>query len=38
MILASWYERRQAVDSVAATEVPMGAKALLDSAKWGQYA
>lgn len=38
MILASWYERRQAVDSVAATEVPMGAKALLDSAKWGNYA
>lgn len=38
MIIAAWYERRQAVDSVSATEVPMGAKALLDSAKWGQYA
>jgi uncharacterized phiE125 gp8 family phage protein len=37
MIVATWYERRQAVDSTSASEVPMGAKALLDSAKWGSY-
>lgn len=37
MLVATWYERRQAIDSVSATEVPMGAKALLDSARWGAY-
>jgi uncharacterized phiE125 gp8 family phage protein len=37
MLVATWYERRQAIDSVSATEVPIGAKALLDSARWGAY-
>jgi uncharacterized phiE125 gp8 family phage protein len=37
MLVASWYERRQAVDSVSANEVPIGAKALLDFARWGSY-
>lgn len=37
MLVATWYERRQAVDSVSATEVPIGAKALLDFARWGSY-
>lgn len=37
MLIGTWYERRQAVDSVSATEVPMGAKALLDFARWGAY-
>jgi uncharacterized phiE125 gp8 family phage protein len=37
MLVATWYERRQAVDSTSASEVPMGAKALLDSARWGAY-
>lgn len=37
MLVGTWYERRQAVDSVSASEVPMGAKALLDSARWGAY-
>jgi uncharacterized phiE125 gp8 family phage protein len=37
MLVATWYERRQAIDNVSASEVPMGAKALLDSARWGSY-
>lgn len=37
MLVGTWYERRQAVDSVSATEVPMGARALLDFARWGAY-
>lgn len=37
MLVGTWYERRQAVDSVTASELPIGAKALLDSARWGAY-
>lgn len=37
MLIGTWYERRQAVDSVSASELPLGAKALLDSARWGAY-
>lgn len=37
MLVGTWYERRQAIDSVSASELPLGAKALLDSAKWGSY-
>jgi uncharacterized phiE125 gp8 family phage protein len=37
MLLAFWYERRQAVDSMSSSQSPYGVKALLDSAKWGSY-
>jgi len=37
MLIGTWYERRQAVDSVSASELPIGAKALLDFARWGSY-
>jgi uncharacterized phiE125 gp8 family phage protein len=37
MLVATWYERRQAIDSVSATEVPYGVKALLDMNRWGSY-
>ena len=37
MLILHWYERRAAVDAVSASEVPMGAKALLDSVSWGSY-
>jgi len=37
MLVGTWYERRQAVDSVSAAELPIGAKALLDFARWGSY-
>lgn len=37
MLLGTWYERRTAVDSVSATEVPFGVKSLLDSVSWGSY-
>ena len=33
-----WYERRMAADTMTANEIPFGVKALLDSAKWGNYA
>lgn len=37
MLVGTWYERRTAVDSVTAVEVPFGVKALLDSVSWGSY-
>lgn len=37
MLIGHFYERRLAADSVPATEVPFGVKALLDSQKWGSY-
>lgn len=37
MLVATWYERRQAVDNVSASEIPLGAKSLLDFARWGSY-
>jgi uncharacterized phiE125 gp8 family phage protein len=37
MLIGAWYERRQAADSAAATEIPFGVRALLDSARWGSY-
>lgn len=37
MLIATWYERRLAADSVAATETPFGVKVLLDSVRWGAY-
>lgn len=37
MMIGTWYERRQSVDSISSNEVPMGAKALLDMNKWGAY-
>lgn len=37
MLVATWYERRQAIDNVSANEIPLGAKSLLDFARWGSY-
>lgn len=37
MLVAQWYERRMAADATAASEMPFGVKALLDSVKWGNY-
>lgn len=37
MIVGTWYERRLAIDNVSAAEVPLGARALLDMARWGSY-
>lgn len=37
MLVATWYERRQAVDSVSSSEVTLGARTLLDMNKWGVY-
>lgn len=37
-LVGLWYERRMAADTMTANEIPFGVKALLDSAKWGNYA
>jgi uncharacterized phiE125 gp8 family phage protein len=37
MLIAYWFERRVAADATAATPIPFGVKALLDSTKWGAY-
>lgn len=37
MLVGYWYERRMAVDTVAGQEMPLGARALLDSVRWGDY-
>ena len=36
-LVGYWYERRMAADGISMSEIPFGAKALLDSAKWGAY-
>lgn len=36
-LVGYWYERRMAADAASLSEIPFGAKALLDSAKWGAY-
>lgn len=36
-LVGYWYERRMAADQASLSEIPFGAKALLDSAKWGAY-
>lgn len=38
LLVAHWYERRMAVDATSSSEMPFGARTLLDSAKWGSYA
>ena len=37
MLIGHWYERRTAVDSVSATDVPYGVKDLLAGVSWGSY-
>ena len=37
MLVALWYERRQAADATSSGEVPFGVKSLLDSQRWGPY-
>jgi uncharacterized phiE125 gp8 family phage protein len=37
MLVAHWYERRMAADSMSGNEIPYGVKSLLDSQRWGSY-
>ena len=37
MLVLHWYEQRAAVDAATMSEVPLGAKSLLDSVSWGSY-